>query len=454
MNLAADDGWLVSPAGGGTADSSYFDANRNVIKVNTGDTVSRAILRPTATYSGKSVDVVCKWDGSGTVTPFMQATNVNLTWTSTNSFRFTVLPNSIAASIAYLKAVDPNNPVRNFDCREADADPNALFDPAYLAMVKRFTTARFMQWQGVNNNPPSITWAARTTPAMGQIKGTDGYAIEYMIALANQAHVNPWFCMPWNADDDYIRRFATMVRDQLDPSLTAYVELSNEVWNYFMPVTIQAQNEAQAENLSSNIYLGTILRYAEKHGHVMDIWSDVFQGQTSRIVRVLSGQNGGGGLQQIMPYRDTATKVDALASAPYFGYDITSYTGPTNDLSSMFADIKASVDQNIDYAKNVKTLADQYGKRYVSYEGGQGVTGNAATVALLSQVQHDPRMGQLMSYYMTRWANEIGDNLNLFDDIDQVSNYGAWGLLDYVGESPVGTPKSKAVFLMQQSIGK
>ncbi len=65
--------------------------------------------------------------------------------------------------------------------------------------------------------------------------------IEYMIQLANEAHANPWFCMPWNTDDDYVRKFAEKVRDLLDPSLVAYVETGNEVWNFSFGMTLQAR---------------------------------------------------------------------------------------------------------------------------------------------------------------------------------------------------------------------
>jgi hypothetical protein len=43
--------------------------------------------------------------------------------------------------------------------------------------------------------------------------------------------VDPWFCMPHLADDDFVRQFAVLVKERLDPSLKVYVEYSNEVWN-------------------------------------------------------------------------------------------------------------------------------------------------------------------------------------------------------------------------------
>ena len=40
-----------------------------------------------------------------------------------------------------------------------------------------------------------------------------------------------WVNVPLMADDDYILQFATLLKQQLDPSLAVYVEYSNEIWN-------------------------------------------------------------------------------------------------------------------------------------------------------------------------------------------------------------------------------
>ncbi len=453
MNLAADNGWRVEPSGGGSTES-YFDANRNIIKKLPGDNIYRVILRPPATFAGRSVDVVCRWDGSGDMTFVYDSAAVLNFRKTASSARYThrsVGSNNGWISV-YLKTVDPANPTRNFDCREAGADPEALFDPLYLDNVKRYHSVRFMDWQRTNGNEP-VTWAKRTTPAMGQIFGNaDGYAIEHMIELANRTGVDPWFCMPWNADEDYVRKFAEMVRDRLKPGLVAYVETSNEVWNWAFPVTKQAYQEGIARNLSSDASQGMFRRYAQKMVEQMDIWTDVFAGQTSRIVRVAASQNANSWpIKQILQYGDTATRIDAISSAPYFGLDLNSYANPT-DLAPFFADLRASLDTSFTNARAYKTIADQYKLRYVPYEGGQHVTGG--TVEMQKKVQSDPRMGQLYTYYLQRWNNEIGDQITLLSDIGPPGGTGAWSILDYLGQSPLATPKSRAVTLFMASIGR
>jgi len=456
MNLATDFGWNVKPADGGSTDS-YFDANRNVIKVLPGDQVVRFISRPTGIYQKKSVDVVCKWDGVGTIAASAPG-NVKNVVMGTNSMRYTHLPGPVGGGWMpiYLKAVDPNNPIRNLDCREAGADPNALYDPTFLASAKKYSSLRFMKWQAVEQNKP-VTWATRTTPAMGQIMGAaDGVAIEHMIALANQTQTDPWFSMPWNADDDYIRRFAELVRDTLDPNLKVYVEASNEVWNWVYLVTHQAKQEGLARGLTSDGQVAVWYRYAEKTIQVMDIWRDVFQGQSSRLVRVAAMQNAWPDtIKAVLSFRDTPQHIDAISSAPYFDANLSNYTGDGSNLSDLFAQLRTTLDRAMDNAKQYKQLADQYHLRFVTYEAGQHIfNARQDQVNMLYQIEHDPRMGQLYTYYLNRWNNEIGDLMTLFSDYDGASTAGAWGLFDYIGQSPNAAAKAKAVTLFQASISK
>jgi hypothetical protein len=455
MNLASDQGWRVAPAAGGATDS-YFDANRNVIKVLPGDNVYRFIARPTGVYQQKSVDVVCRWDGVGSIR--VPAPGIRNLVISANGMRYTHIYQSLNEGWVpvFLNSVDPTNPIRNFDCREANADKNALFDPTYVASVQKFSTLRFMKWQRVEVNAP-MTWANRTTPAMGQISGSaDGYPIEYMIELANQSKTNPWFCMPWNADADYVRKFAEMVRDKLDPNLKVYVEVANEVWNWGYPVTTQAKNEGLAEGLTTDGQVAVWYRYAEKTIQVMDIWRDVFAGQSSRLVRVAAMQNGWTTtIQKVLQFRDTPQHIDAISSAPYFAYDLSTYTGDGTDLSGLFTTLSGTMDTVVNYAKEFKQVADQYNLRYVTYEAGQHIINIPSNkVDLLWQIQHDPRMGQIYTRFLTRWNNEIGDQMTLFNDIDKNGTSGAWGIFDFVGQAPTATPKAKAVTLFQASISK
>src|SRR5207253_8214123 len=113
----------------------------------------------------------------------------------------------------------------------------------------------------------------------------DGVPVETIVETANELGLDPWVTVPWNADDDYITRFATYIRDNSTPGHKVYVEVSNEVWNGGYPVATQATNEAKAEGLPSADGTGSggnLERYAEKTKQVMTIWSSVFSSQMNR----------------------------------------------------------------------------------------------------------------------------------------------------------------------------
>src|SRR5690606_20571076 len=132
---------------------------------------------------------------------------------------------------------------------EPSAPSDQFFDPDYVAYIKRFSVLRFMVWQDMNENKP-VTWATRSRMVgKDMVRRNDGVPIEVMIDLANAADADPWFCIPWNADEEYVRKFAELVRDRLvwKPGRKVYVELSNEVWNWMFPVTKQAAQEGLAE---------------------------------------------------------------------------------------------------------------------------------------------------------------------------------------------------------------
>jgi hypothetical protein len=46
-----------------------------------------------------------------------------------------------------------------------------------------------------------------------------GVPLEDMVRLANEAGVDPWFSVPYNADDNYIANMANLINQQLRPDL-------------------------------------------------------------------------------------------------------------------------------------------------------------------------------------------------------------------------------------------
>jgi hypothetical protein len=432
----------------GTMPADRLDADGNVVLLKAGEYASRVVSAPTKAYRGTSVDIICRWTGTGEASAWGGVVkNVKV---SGKTLTFTFVPDGFKGGNVQFTKIDPTNPVKNIDCRETDASPTAVFDPTFVAMVARYNTIRFMKWQLAVESNKSVTWATRTKVGDADYTGPDGIAIEHLVALANQAKTNPWFCIPWNADEEYIRKFATYVRDNLDPSLVAYVETSNEVWNSAYKVTAQAIAEGVAEGLHpSDKYIAGTKRYAEKTGQVMDIWSAVFAGKMNRIVRVAAAQNGTYSVGVILGFRDTAKKIDAIATAPYFGLKLN--PGDVTDMDKWFAGaLTPKLDLVLNIAGQAKAVAAKYNLRYITYEAGQHVTA-PLDVPMLTAINRSPLMGKAYTRYLTKWQSEIGDLMVLFADYGLVSRYGAWGLQEYVGQPLSEAPKAQAADLFQRT---
>ncbi|MCW2411186.1 MULTISPECIES: hypothetical protein [unclassified Sphingobium] len=450
MNLL--DGWRLVTAQGVWTDmpQDRLDSNKRLVDLRAGEAGIRALALPTRSLWGESVDIICRWQGTGSVS--VGGEPVKNARVSGKSLTFTFVPKGGAGTWLRFANINPSDPIRNADCREVDADPNATFDPTYLAEVKRYGVLRFMKWSygGVEGNLP-VRWETRTKLGDEVVNGPDGVALEYMIQLANELKADPWFCVPWNADDEYVRKFAELVRTRLDPSLKAYVEVSNEVWNYVYPVTTQALNEGKAAGLSTNDHMAMLSRYAQKTGQVMDIWSSVFAGQMHRIVRVAAIQTGAWNANFVLSFGDTAKKVDAVAIAPYFAANLsaTAFDTPA-DVDAVFASLSDQVADRIAESKKVKEVATTFGLRTITYEAGQHVLGSPS-LEKMTALQRDPRMSKLYTTYLTKWRNEVGDLMVMFSDYGGSGKWGSWGQRDYVGQPLSMANKENAVELFRRS---
>lgn len=450
-NLLYGSSWGLRDARGvwsrPTADR--YDANRNITYLNPGEEAGRQLNVPTKAYLLQSVDIICRWKGQGSFR--LDGHMIRNFRQSSSSLTFSYVPRHYENAMIYISKTDPSDPVRDLDCRETDADPDALFDPAYLEMVSRYNTIRFLKWMWAAEQNLKVTWATRAKAGANEILVGGAIPVEYMVQLANEAKANPWFTIPWNADDEYIRNFAIYVRDHLDPGLQAYVETSNEVWNWGYPVTAQARDEGMAKSLSNNEGIAVVRRYSERTVEVMDIWSSVFANQMSRIVRVAATHNAPlDTVQLIVSFRDTAKKIDAVATAPYFDTHLANSMTEA-EINDRWAFIENSkLVGALSAAAVHKKIAESHGLRFITYEAGQHIT-SPNNVELLKQFQRDQRMGRLYTHYLSRWRQEFGDLMVLFADVESINQYGAWGLQEYMGQPLSDAPKAAAVELFRKS---
>ncbi len=132
-----------------------------------------------------------------------------------------------------LLQTNPNNYVRNIRVIMPGFEKTYQKDPWHPVFLNRWrglvSCIRFMDWMKTNNSEIE-RWEDRPTPEDATFS-RKGVALEWMIDLCNRLQADAWFCIPHKADDDFVRCFAEMVRERLNPSLRVYVEYSNEVWN-------------------------------------------------------------------------------------------------------------------------------------------------------------------------------------------------------------------------------
>jgi hypothetical protein len=340
-----------------------------------------------------------------------------------------------------LHANNDNIALTELSCRSPAAAAGAVFRPEFLADMKPFGIVRFMDWMRTNAEPET-RWASRPKPDdMSYI--AKGMPVEIMVELANQLHSDPWFTLPFDADDEYQRNFATYVRDHLAPDLKAYAELSNEVWNNSFPQSKQATALGKARYPSEDDAHATDYYYGDRVRHMMAIWSEVFAGQKQRLVRVASSQAAWPARSEfVLGHADTAKSVDVLAIAPYFGgmpFDVPG-TGAAR-VDGIFERMPKEIEGQIAHARQAKAIALKYGLRLVTYEAGTAY--DAYTPEMMKDVQavlHDPRLAPLYQSYLTRWAREVGGEMVLYNTVG-----GVWGHLERTGQPWHEMPKMAAV---------
>jgi hypothetical protein len=308
---------------------------------------------------------------------------------------------------------------------------------------------RFMDWM-MTNNAPTKYWATRATPASFSQGGPNGVAVEYMVEIANTLKADPWFNMPFSADADYYRQFAIYVRDHLARDRKVYVEYSNEVWNTAFRQGKDAVRLGQQRYPGMEASQAGDFYYADQVRMVMDIWSDVFRGQESRLVRVFASQ-------QVNPRRgdlalahaDTWKSVDAFSTAGYFGegYKGSATPGPER-VTAIINAVPNTVERYIAYSKAGKAVADRYGLRHVAYEGGLSMNTSRTDPSLAADTYAagaDPRLKAAYLQFLSRYRDEVGDLLLLYNSVAPPGgNYTWWGHKAYTGQPLAEAPKMGA----------
>jgi len=432
-----------------------------------------------------------KYEGKGSISLSGRARNIKYL---NGEIRFDYTPGEDTVGII-IKETDPNgtgNYIRNISVVKTDNIPlfevGVVFNPNWIHRIKDLRAVRFMDWMFTNGSMQS-EWGERPKIA-DYTYVRRGVPVEIMVQLANEIGVDPWFNMPHMGTDTYSRNFASYVYDNLDHRLKAYVEYSNEVWNFTFPQTAWASRQAEERWGSKGKQDGWMQFAGMRAAVTAGIWGDVFGASTNdRLVRVIATHTDWPGLEESLLQAPLwqaengnappVSSFDAYAVTGYFGLDL----GTDEKAPMVLKWIKQSVNTAGDVAGSLGLSGQEYeayiaahkydlavtlvaqdildsslnyllaealpyqskvaaenGLDLIMYEGGTHVVGigdwagNPDLSAFFNHFNYTPEVAEIYKVLLDKWREIGGTQFNAFVDVARTSRWGSWGALRHLDD--------------------
>lgn len=367
-----------------------------------------------------------------------------------------------------LTRINANDPLSDLSIVHEDLvlahDAGVVFTPQWIEHIRDFRVLRFMDWMSTNNSEVS-SWDQLTTT--DDFSYEPGMPLSVMLDLANFVGADPWFTLPHMSDDDLVMRFAGQVKAGLKPELKAYVEYSNEVWNFQFQQTRWADEQARAlwgRRAGGDAWI----QYAGlRAAQVASIFDQTFGDQAdARLVNVISVHTGwpdlaAAQLEGSLLRRDW----DRAPSDVFDAMAVTGYLRPEADeenlaqnvkdwaaeggreyaFDKMAADIRATRLKNLreEFWPAHARTAQKHGLDLIMYEGGTHTIlpyhGEYDTEAgeIITAFNYSPQMVALYQEAFEDWRDVGGELFNAFVDLGQPSRYGSWGHLRHLDDDNI-----------------
>lgn len=359
-----------------------------------------------------------------------------------------------------IEETDPADPIKDIQVFLPESSEKTPWRPGFETLWRGVACIRFMDFM-MTNGSRIAHWEDRPQLSDATFAG-NGVPLELLLDLSNRLHADAWLCIPHLADDDYVRKFATQVRDGLAPGLKAYIEYSNEIWNQSFPQHHYAAKRGMELKLATKPWEAAWLYNAKRSVEIFKIFEEVFS-ERERFVKVLGVQSGQIFMaEKMLTFQETANAVDVIASAPYLGFTAAGQVHPyhkllaaevaTWSLERLFEHLQTVVLPSTSQAmRDNAALAKKYKLGFVAYEGGQHLVGvlggenNKILTSFFHAANRDPRMGMLYTQYLEAWKAASGGLFCHFSSLSQWTKWGSWGLMEYYDENPLQQPKFRAV---------
>ncbi len=427
---------------------------------------------------------ICTFDGAGTLAFEWDAQNAQLVSQGRMTFDVTTATNQ--GFLMRIVSSDPMDHVRNIKIwMPGFENATSSFHPLFLSRLQAFKVLRFMDWQKINGSN-EIDWDTDRKKPTHAFQNDDagGVALEYIIELCNDLNADPWFCMPHQADDNYVTQFAQYVKDNLeDPDATIYVEYSNELWNDRFSQYFWLDPVPRSDNWFN--------KWADESGNDFQIWKTVFKdtppADPRSIVRVVAGQKDNDWIIEnvldkngmIDPADPTGNEVlfDAVSCSTYLsgstdGFDPAAPTPevaadgilfhtihrtiPLFDTSDPFdPNPPANPKNNTQFYLDHKVWVDHYTTQtgraisLISYEGGQHYvrTNDNGQVSdeVLKALQRRPLIYKAYVDNIAAFKQSGGSLYMAYHTVGRYSDQDSFGHFEFQNESINNAPKHRAV---------
>ncbi|MEZ5535946.1 MAG: sugar-binding protein [Thiolinea sp.] len=388
--------------------------------------------------------------------------NVKLTITSTqpgNHLRnIRILPEGgICGSNPFQRVSNATQCRRNDYLDFARNYEKIIFNPDYLKFMRDYKVIRFMNMSGITRNPIQ-SWADRphvNNATWGGAEGVRGAPIEIMVELANRLHADAWFNIPHAANDDFVRRFAQYVKQNLNPDLKVYLEYSNETWNGIFSQHAYMKQGGQRLGLKDEASIAGAKFYSKRSVEIFRMWEQAFGGN-QRLVRVLAGLTGNTKLTETMlTYENAYKHTDAFAIAPYVFGD-TDALRRARSVQQVFQIMRDkryghSLPRVLESIRKQAAISNKYGVDLIAYEGGQ----HLIDMNTKKEMQHPnplfykanrhPMMGQIYKDLLTGWKQAGGKMFVHFSSPRTYNRFGSKGIKEYITQPDSQAPKQLAV---------
>ncbi len=348
-----------------------------------------------------------------------------------------------------------------------------VFTTEFLKAIAPFSTLRFMDALQTNGNLVT-SWAQRTQPTTPQQSASSGLAWEYVIQLANTSGKDIWVNIPEGVDltdptsNNYATQLAQLMKANLKPGIHVYLEYSNELWNSGF-----AQNKANLASAISEVKSGVDPGLNYDNSNDENYWGyRRAMHQVVRISQLFKNVYGSAAInttirplylsQFVQPFlaENALTYAKAnlgapsefiygIGGAPYFGGpSTTDYPNVSSALAALASGVSTiekgfptdTYNGGLVYSGiSYKGLADYYGLKSVSYEGGPAL--NYATSAIVNEsVEGSAALTPMIQHYFADWFG-CGNDLFMYYELAEPAG-DIWGAYE---DLSIPTPKSSAL---------